>query len=122
MKKLFILPLLLSLSPLAIAFEGKYECTGNDARTQKPFTLTQILKKTGETYSLDSRTTEGDVYHGTGIVDKANNSLSVAAINPADPKETGIIVFHSKNKDTLDATWTYLDEKTVVHATCKKMG
>lgn len=125
MRKLFIL-LLTSLTHFAAAaidsplFQGSYECSGKEIDTEESFKLIMILEKTGTTYSLHSRFDESS-YYGTGIVDDTNKNLSVAFTNPVDSKETGVIIFHARNNNKLQAIWTYLGKNTVAHASCKKI-
>lgn len=126
MRKLFILLLLSSLSPLAAAaidyplIQGSYECSGKELDKNESFKCTMSIEKTGKTYSLSSRF-EKDSYYGTGIYDSTNKSLSAVFINPADSKETGLIIFHEKNTRKLEVSWTYLGKKTVAQASCNKI-
>lgn len=127
MKKWTILFCLLSGIPFATLagesamFEGRYECTGKELGTDTSFTAIMTIEKTGETYAIQSRF-EKDTYIGIGIVDNQNNSLSAAFLNPTKMKESGVIIFHARNADKLDATWTYLEQKEIANAVCTRKG
>ncbi len=124
MKRFFIL-LLLSVSPFVSAteknvFQGDFECSGKEVDSEETFKMLMTVAKTGSTYSIKSDY-EGASYTGTGIYDSANESLSAVIINPANAKETCLVIFHEKNKNTLDAKWTYLGEERVAPAVCERV-
>lgn len=123
--KNFLLCFILGLSQFAAAavvnYEGVYECSGKELGTDERFTGTMTIKKTKDAYSINSRFA-ADAYHGTGIYDSSNKSLSVVFINPEYAEETGLIIFHAENQGKLKAVWTYLRQKNIAHSICKRMA
>lgn len=98
--------------------EGNYQCKGVEIGTNEPFTCALNLKKTGETYALKSTCNDGSIYTGTGIFDNHHN-FSVAFINPKKSEETGLIVAKVGQDNSLESTWTYLNQTTIARASCK---
>jgi hypothetical protein len=122
MKRLFIFLLLSCLNQAAQAddssfAQGNYECSGKELGKEETFKIISSIEKTGQTYSIKSHY-KGSAYFGTGIYDAANKSLSAVVINPEEPKETCIIIFHVKDKNRLEASWTYIGQKAVGQAVC----
>ncbi len=125
MKRFITLLLLLSVSPFLGAtektvFQGEFECSGKEVDSEETFKMVMTVAKTGSTYSINSDY-EGASYLGTGIYDSANKSLSAVITNPANAKETCLVIFHEKNKNTLEANWTYLGEQRVAPAVCERI-
>ncbi len=124
MKRFLTLLLLLSISPFVGAtekniFQGDFECSGKEVDSEETFKMVMTVEKSGSTYSIKSDY-EGASYKGTGISDNAK-SLSAVMTNPANAKETCIVVFQAKNKNTLEAKWTYLGEQRVAPAVCERI-
>lgn len=125
MKRFLMMLLFMSVSQWVQAhdtplFQGKFECSGKELRSEEFITTITKIEKTGETYSI-SGNYENNFYSGTGLYDSANQSLSAVFINAQNAKDTGIIIFRAKNINRLDATWTYLGEKRIATAVCKKL-
>ncbi|KTD37464.1 hypothetical protein Lnau_0654 [Legionella nautarum] len=123
-KHLFALLFLSSISGQALSaapinLEGNYECVGRDK--QHPDTVFKgemTIKKTGETYSINSSFNDGGSYIGTGIYDKTKKTVSLVFTNPKDAKETGILVMDIKANGSMSNHWTYLNMKTIGQSTC----
>lgn len=100
---------------------GKYKCKGAEVGKNEHFDAWMKLTKTGETYTMISRTNDGSSYVGTGIYDYAKHSFSLLFINPKASAETGLGVGGVKTNNTITSEWTYLNKTTLARSICIKI-
>lgn len=100
--------------------EGTYDCKAKEIDSNELSIGVSILKKTGETYDLTSKFTDGSTYHGVGIYDKKTHVLAIGSINPKNENETGVSVAHIEKNGNVKSEWTYLNKTAIGHGTCIK--
>ncbi|ARG98341.1 hypothetical protein [Legionella micdadei] len=99
--------------------EGDYECTGTDEEhPNMVFKGEMVIKKTGQTYSVNSSFSDNASYIGTGIYDKKKRTIALVFVNSQNTKETGISVMNIQENGAMTTDWTYLNRTTIGHSTC----
>ncbi len=100
--------------------QGTYHCKSPEVGTDKIYTGTMTLKKTGDTYTTNSKFNDGSSYKGTGIYDEKKHLLATAAINLADANEIGVGLNTIEKDGSMTVKWTYLNRTDVATAHCLK--
>lgn len=100
--------------------EGQYFCNCTEVGTNKTYKAIMSVKKTDQTYTINSKFDDGSFYIGTGIYNQEKHIFSIVFLNPKKSEETGIGVADVKNNYTMTSTWTYLNKTTLAHGTCIK--
>jgi len=100
--------------------EGNYNCTGTEYDTNKAFKCEVSIKKTGQTYALNTTCNDGTTYTSTGIYDYNKHNLSLVSVNPKNSAETGVGVVDVKKDGSMTSVWTYLNKTTLGHTQCSK--
>lgn len=120
----FLILFILNLPSYAISYStslaGNYSCGGAEVGTEERFTCKMTLKKTGKTYQMKSHCSDGTSYIATGLYDDRRHSLSLAFINPKEPKELGIVVANVRRDYSMRSSWTYLNQAKIGHGYCSK--
>ena len=123
MKNYLLVAALLNMSTLASAatLEGTYDCSGtDDEHPGVVFKGVMVIKKTGQTYAINSSYSDGVSSIGTGIYDQAKHNLSFIFANPKNANETGLAIMDVKRDYTMTSNWTYLNQTTIGHSVCSK--
>ena len=71
--------------------EGIYDCKAKEVDTDEVTNGVSILKKTGDTYDLTSKFTDGSTYYGVGIYDSKAHLLAISSINPKMQKKRALL-------------------------------
>ena len=103
------------------SLEGTFNCTGTDK--EHPGTIYKgmmVIKKTGETYSVNSSYSDNVSSIGTGIYNKAKHHFVYVFVNPKNTKETGVASVNVDNNCALEAEWAYINQKLIGHTSCAK--
>lgn len=109
-----------SIMAASVKLEGRYTCQSIEVGTHQLYTGNVTLRKTGDTYTINSKFNDGSTYQGTGIYDPKNRILAVAAINPENSHETGLSLNKIHQDGSITGKWTYLHRNDISTSRCLK--
>lgn len=103
-----------------INLDGTYDCHSTIDKNKKDHGIV-TLKKTGQTYSIESHFDSGTSYKGTGIYNRTNHSFAVVFANVQDPDKVSLGISNVKDDYTMTSSWTFINTTIVGHSTCTKI-
>ena len=100
---------------------GTYDCNSTGIDSSEKYHGTMKIKKTDQTYSIESYFDDGSSYMGTGIYDQVKHSFAVVFANTQNPTVVSLGIADVKKNYSMITSWTFINKTSVGSSTCTKV-